>query len=137
MSNATVLAGFGLLAGALLSAQATAQENEPASAQASAADEPLQDVVVTAQFRSEPVQDTPLAITAIGSQQLEAQGLNRITDITNSAPNVVMKPSGSVYGPAATLFIRGVGQMDSSFAVDPGVGIYVDDVYRGITFGSH
>ncbi len=91
---------------------------------------------MTAQFRSEPVQATPLAITAIGSQQLEAQGLTRITDITNSAPNVVMKPSGSIYGPAATLFIRGVGQMDSSFAVDPGVGIYVDDVYRGITFGS-
>lgn len=102
MSNATVLAGLGLLAGALLSVQGTAQETAPASARASAADEPLQDVVVTAQFRSEPVQDTPLAITAIGSQQLEAQGLNRIMDITNSAPNVVMKPSGSVYGPAAT-----------------------------------
>jgi len=62
MSNATVLAGFGLLAG-VLSAQAGAQEEEP-----------LQDVVVTAQFRSEPVQDTPLAITALGSQQLEEQG---------------------------------------------------------------
>ena len=136
MSNATVLAGVGLLASAFLSAQASAQDAAPAPAPASAAAEPLQDVVVTAQFRSEPVQATPLAITALGSQQLEEQGLNRITDITNSAPNVVMKPSGSVYGPAATLFIRGVGQMDSSFAVDPGVGIYVDDVYRGITFGS-
>lgn len=129
MSHASLLAGAGLLASAFLSVQVSAQS-------ANADEEPLQDVVVTAQFRSEPVQETPLAITALGSQQLEEQGLTRITDITNSAPNVVMKPSGSVYGPAATLFIRGVGQMDSSFAVDPGVGIYVDDVYRGITFGS-
>jgi iron complex outermembrane receptor protein len=140
MINPRLLAGFGLLASAVLSGRVSAQGAAPAPAGANAppseTSEPLQDVVVTAQFRREPVQDTPLAITALGSAQLEEQGLNRITDITNSAPNVVMKPSGSIYGPAATLFIRGVGQMDSSFAVDPGVGIYVDDVYRGITFGS-
>lgn len=105
-----------------------------AGAQASADDSG--DIVVTAQFRGQRVQDTPIAITAVSGQMLQDKGLSRITDITDSAPNVVMKPSGSVYGPAATLFIRGVGQMDSSFAVDPGVGLYVDDVYRGITFGS-
>jgi iron complex outermembrane receptor protein len=140
MTKASLLAGVSLLASAFLSQQLDAQGTTPNPAQGDAqgeeGTEPLQDVIVTAQFRSEPVQDTPLAITALGAQQLEEQGLTRITDITNSAPNVVMKPSGSVYGPAATLFIRGVGQMDSSFAVDPGVGLYVDDVYRGITFGS-
>ena len=140
MTKASLLAGMGVLASTFVPDIATAQSSSPgaAASEARAAEsaQVLQDVVVTAQFRSEPVQETPLAITAIGSQQLEAQGLTRITDITNSAPNVVMKPSGSIYGPAATLFIRGVGQMDSSFAVEPGVGIYVDDVYRGITFGS-
>lgn len=100
------------------------------------ADNDYGDIVVTAQFRGQRLQDTPIAITAVGEQAIRDKGLDRITDITNSAPNVVMKPSGSIYGPAATLFIRGVGQMDSSFAVDPGVGLYVDDVYRGITFGS-
>ncbi len=111
----------------------------PLQAQEAAAD-PAQaatdDIVVTAQFRTQRLQDTPIAITAVNEQAIRDKGLDRITDITNSAPNVVMKPSGSIYGPAATLFIRGVGQMDSSFAVDPGVGLYVDDVYRGITFGS-
>lgn len=100
------------------------------------ADDVTGDIVVTAQFRSQRLQDTPIAITAVNAQMIQEKGLNRITDITNTAPNVVMKQSGSTYGPAATLFIRGVGQMDSSFAVDPGVGLYVDDVYRGITFGS-
>jgi len=114
-----------------------AQAQPPAADQPVAVDEAgLNDIVVTAQFRGQRLQDTPLAITAVDSATIAQKGLTRITDITNSAPNVVMKPSGSVYGPAATLFIRGVGQTDSSFATDPGVGIYVDDVYRGITFGS-
>ncbi len=126
-----------------LAAPATAQDqargaSAPASGSgADAADEnQIQDIVVTAQFRGQRSQDTPIAITALGKDELAAKGLDRITDITDSAPNVVMKPSGSVFGPAATVFIRGVGQTDSSFATDPGVGIYVDDVYRGITFGS-
>jgi iron complex outermembrane receptor protein len=109
--------------------QSETQAQQPADAQGG-------DILVTAQFRSQRLQDTPIAITALGAAALEERGFTRLTDITNSAPNVVMKPSGSVFGPAATLFIRGVGQMDSSFAVDPGVGLYVDDVYRGITFGS-
>ena len=128
-------AGTGLIvfAASPLLAQQT-PDAPPTQEQAQDAD--VGDIVVTAQFRGQRVQDTPIAITAVSGQMLQDQGMSRITDITNSAPNVVMKPSGSVYGPAATLFIRGVGQMDSSFAVDPGVGLYVDDVYRGITFGS-
>lgn len=118
---------WALIAAMPLQAQEATADNAPAD---------MDDIVVTAQFRSQRLQDTPIAITAVGEQAIREKGLDRITDITNSAPNVVMKPSGSIYGPAATLFVRGVGQMDSSFAVDPGVGLYVDDVYRGITFGS-
>jgi len=119
--------------------QAEAQAVNPAPEEVTAAaavPAAADDIVVTAQFRGQRVQDTPIAITAVGAQMIQEKGLTRITDITNTAPNVVMKPSGSVYGPAATIFVRGVGQQDSSFAVDPGVGLYVDDVYRGITFGS-
>jgi iron complex outermembrane receptor protein len=129
----------GLLAGT--TALLTIMGAMPLHAQAEAgapteAEAGIGDIVVTAQFRGQRVQDTPIAITAVGEAMIRDKGLDRITDITDSAPNVVMKPSGSIYGPAATLFIRGVGQMDSNFAVDPGVGLYVDDVYRGITFGS-
>jgi iron complex outermembrane receptor protein len=129
----------GLLAGT--TALLTIMGAMPLHAQAEAgapteAEAGIGDIVVTAQFRGQRMQDTPIAITAVGEAMIRDKGLDRITDITDSAPNVVMKPSGSIYGPAATLFIRGVGQMDSNFAVDPGVGLYVDDVYRGITFGS-
>jgi iron complex outermembrane receptor protein len=94
------------------------------------------EIVVTAQFRSQNLQDTPLAISAFDASALEAKNFETITDLTNSAPNVVMTPSGSTYGPGATIFIRGVGQADSNFAFEPGVGLYVDDVYYGAVFGS-
>jgi len=140
MKNSLAFTSLGALAIGLLPTTASAQER-PESAQA----EPVRaeaeagsngDIIVTAQFRGQRLQDTPIAITALSGEAIEQRGLTRITDITDTAPNVVMKPSGSVYGPAATLFIRGVGQMDSSFALEPGVGLYIDDVYRGITFGS-
>jgi iron complex outermembrane receptor protein len=67
---------------------------------------------------------------------MEARSFTRVTDIAESAPNVVMKPANAAFGPAAQVFIRGVGQADSSFALEPGVGLYVDDVYRGVVFGS-
>jgi iron complex outermembrane receptor protein len=134
----TLLAGTTAVLTAVTAAPLLAQEASPRADGAEAKHDSgeIADIVVTAQFRGQRLQDTPIAITAVGEQAIREKGLDRITDITNSAPNVVMKPSGSIYGPAATLFIRGVGQMDSSFAVDPGVGLYVDDVYRGITFGS-
>ena len=138
MTRKTSLAGAGALWAMAVAMPAHAQaqtEIDNAALQEATASDPG-DIVVTAQFRGQRVQDTPIAITAVGEAMIREKGLDRITDITNTAPNVVMKPSGSIYGPAATLFIRGVGQMDSSFAVDPGVGLYVDDVYRGITFGS-
>ncbi|HWU02203.1 MAG TPA: TonB-dependent receptor plug domain-containing protein, partial [Novosphingobium sp.] len=131
MKKALICSAASWLALAATGAQAQTAGQAQTAAQPDAAD-----IVVTAQFRGQRVQTTPLAITAVGSAAIAQKGLSRITDITDSAPNVTMKPSSSVYGPAATVFIRGVGQTDSSFALDPGVGIYVDDIYRGITFGS-
>jgi iron complex outermembrane receptor protein len=57
------------------------------------ADEGLAEVVVTAQFRQQSLQDTPLAITAMNAGMLEARSQLSITDITAQAPNVVLKPA--------------------------------------------
>ena len=96
----------------------------------------LEEVVVTAQFREEGLQKTPVAITAINGEQMAARGMTRITDINAFAPNVLATPAAAAYGPAAQFYIRGVGQNDSTFAFEPGVGIYVDDVYNGILLAS-
>ena len=93
-------------------------------------------IYVTAQFREQNVQDTPLSITALDSDLLEARGVSSIMEVGEQAPNVVIKPAGSVYGPASQVFIRGIGQGDTSFALEPGVGVYIDDVYYSTTFGT-
>src|SRR3954464_8076835 len=96
----------------------------------------LDEVVVTAQFREQRVQDAPLAITAINAEMLEARNQTSIVDVANQAPNVVLKPAPAPYGPAMQAFIRGVGQSDFNYALEPGVGIYVDDVYYSTLTGS-
>src|SRR5262245_16841629 len=89
----------------------------------------LQEVVVTAQYREEKLQDIPIAITAITSQQIEEQGAQKLADILNTAPSVVFRQQSAAFGNSVTAFIRGFGQADFDPAFEPGVGLYVDDVY--------
>ena len=108
---------------------ATPATSDPASDQAN-------DIVVTAQFRGQKLQDTPLAITALTGDELTARGETSITDLGRTAPNVNLAPATGLNGSSVTAFIRGIGQSDSSFALEPGVGIYIDDVYYGTTYGA-
>lgn len=94
------------------------------------------EIIVTAQFREQRLQDTPLAITAIPAQLLEARSQTSIIDVGAFAPNVNLSQSTAINGNSITAYIRGIGQDDSSFALEPGVGIYLDDVYYGTTFGA-
>ncbi len=96
----------------------------------------LDEIVVTAQFRQQSIQDTPLSITAVNAEMLEARNQTTIVDVANEAPNVVLKPAPAPYGPSLQAFIRGVGQSDFSYALEPGVGLYVDDVYYSTLTGS-
>ncbi|MFM2100579.1 MAG: Ferripyoverdine receptor precursor, partial [Pseudomonadota bacterium] len=94
-----------------------------------AAEGPATDIVVTAQFRSQKLQDTPIAITAVNAAMLEARGQTDISQVAAQAPNVVLRPQPQNGGSGLIAFIRGVGQTDFNYALDPGVGVYIDDVY--------
>lgn len=112
------------------SAIAMACAATPAFAQGAAEDEATTaDIVVTAQFREQRLQDTPIAITAVNAEMLEARGQTDIAQIAGQAPNVTLRPQPQNGGSGLIAFIRGVGQTDFNFAVDPGVGVYIDDVY--------
>ena len=89
----------------------------------------LEEVVVTAQFREQKLQDTPIAITAVNAAMLEERGQTNIAEVAAQAPNVSLRPQPQNGGSGLIAFIRGVGQTDFNYALDPGVGIYVDDVY--------
>jgi iron complex outermembrane recepter protein len=96
----------------------------------------LEEIVVTAQFREQGLQTTPVAITAVTASQLEQRELTEVTDLNGIAPNLVIAKGTNTNGPSAQMFIRGVGQSDGHPGLEPGVGLYVDDVYRGLLLGS-
>ena len=66
----------------------------------------LEEIVVTARFREENLQDIPLAISAISADALDANGATSVVDVGDWAPNVVIDQLGSGYGPtlAASVF---------------------------------
>ena len=97
----------------------------------------LQEIVVTAQFRQEKLQDVPISITALNAAAMDARNMTNLIDIANSAPNVTMFENSAAYGKTNAAFIRGIGQGDFNLASsEPGVGIYIDDVYFATTLGS-
>lgn len=129
----SVALGVALL---LLPGMPIAQAAEPpASSQES---EGLEEVIVTAQFRSQDVQATPLAITAVTAEMLEARSQQDVGDVANRAPNVTLTTAAVGLGGAqsTSVTIRGIGQNDFNLAVEPGVGMYIDDVYYGAIYGS-
>ncbi len=60
---------------------------------------------------------------------LEARGQTSIAQVAAQAPNVSLRPQPQNGGSGLIAFIRGVGQTDFNYALDPGVGVYIDDVY--------
>ena len=91
----------------------------------------LEEIVVTARFREENLQQTPLAITAFTGDVLEARGATSTLDLDAFVPNAVIAPLGAGWGSTAAAFIRGIGLGDNSLSFEPGVPIYIDDVYHG------
>ena len=98
----------------------------------------VEEVVVTARKRAENLQDTPIAITAIGGEALQERGAVDLTSIETLAPNVhfsASQPTSGLSG-ATAVFIRGIGQRDFTINIDPAVGIYFDGVYVGRSIGA-
>ncbi len=95
------------------------------------------EIVVTAQFREQRLQDTPLAITAVDAALLESRNQDDIAQIAAQAPSVTLQPMGGAYGNSLGASIRGIGQFDFNPAYEPGVGMYIDDVYYGSLTGAN
>jgi iron complex outermembrane receptor protein len=96
----------------------------------------LDTITVTAQFRTQNLQQTPVAITAFNAETMEARSQTSIEQVAVNAPSVTLAPRGGAYGPSMAISIRGVGQSDFNPAYEPGVGIYIDDVYFPTLTGS-
>src|SRR5256885_86961 len=117
------LSGFVAL-GTLSSGFAVAQNAQPPEPSTQ-----LAEVIVTAQYRKEKLQDVPIAISAFTAEAIEEQGATKLSDILTSAPSVGFRQQSAAFGESVTAFIRGFGQIDFNPAYEPGVGLYIDDVY--------
>ena len=116
-------AGFGGAAHAQAGAAPSSDSN-------SAAQSTTGEVIVTAQRRSERLQDVPIAVSNFTASQIDQQQIHATDDIPRLIPNMTVTNntgtgSGNVY------FLRGLGQTESFATFDPQVGQYVDDIYIG------
>jgi iron complex outermembrane receptor protein len=94
----------------------------------------VNEIIVTAQKREERLQDVPLAVTAIGGDQIAARGFTNITQVTRMAPNVNVN-EGIVNPTLITPFIRGIGTIDNSPESDMPVAVSIDGVYLASVYG--
>lgn len=95
------------------------------------ASDEIQEIVVTAQRRSENAQDVPVAISAFSANDLERVGVRQAGDITTIVPNLVLaSPYGEEAEPVFSL--RGVTSNDFSQNQSAPVAMYVDDVYKSV-----
>jgi iron complex outermembrane receptor protein len=103
--------------------QATTSEQAPESAART-----LDTVTVTARRRSESIQDVPVAVSAFSEEALKDLQASNIDGLQGAVPNMnIVQGRGS--SNSVNVFIRGIGQPDALQTFDPGVGMYVDDVY--------
>jgi iron complex outermembrane receptor protein len=116
------------IACALLSPAALAQESGQTTPAAGQQATMLDKVTVTARKREETLQEVPVAVTAFTPEVLEKLNVRDLGDLDAQVPNLtVYAARGS--SSTITAYIRGVGQSDPLWGVDPGVGLYLDDVY--------
>jgi iron complex outermembrane receptor protein len=89
----------------------------------------LEEVVVTAQKRSENLQDVPVSVSAIAGADIEMFRFRDGTDIAAQIPNL---QATNTAGDGFPIFsLRGVAMSDYSFNQSSPVATYIDEVYKG------
>jgi iron complex outermembrane receptor protein len=87
-----------------------------------------EEIVVTARKREENVQEVPIAVSVVTADKLEEAATADISELQSQVPNLTIY-QGRNQSTTLTAFMRGIGQADPLWGVDPGVGLYIDDVY--------
>lgn len=124
--NLTMAIHGALAVSLLIGAPAMAQETTSAKDGQKATT--LETVKVTARKREETLQEVPVAVTAFTADTLDKLNVRDLSDIQGQVPNLTIYAArGS--NTTLTAYIRGIGQSDPLWGVDPGVGLYMDDVY--------
>lgn len=135
--RASLLAGFACftsMATPALAEEADQPTSTDESSQAEASGQPDatvaqgDELVVTARRRAESEIDVPISMTVDTAEELDLRGASDITALQRTTPNLTLQVSRGTNS-TLTAFIRGIGQQDPLWGYEPGVGLYIDDVY--------
>lgn len=86
----------------------------------------LEEVLVTARKREENLQEVAVAVSVVTAQTIEDAGLVRLTDISQLVPNMTYQEN--ISNKFTNITLRGISS-SGGLGNDPGVGVYVDEVY--------
>ena len=126
-----------LSTGILLAAILTVPSARSFAADAPAADDAVQEVVVTAQKRTQNVQDVPLSVQVINADQLAAAGIENFEDFNRVAPSLLIRTDVTPIN--SSVAIRGIGTSAFGIGVEPSTAVVVDDVplaFQARAFGN-
>jgi iron complex outermembrane recepter protein len=96
----------------------------------------LEEIIVTAQKRSENLQDVPISVVAISAQQIKDAGITDIRNLAILTPGLTVTSEGNEA--ITTARIRGIGTVGDNPGLESSVGVNIDGVYRprnGVAFG--
>ena len=96
----------------------------------------IDDIVVTAQKRTQNLQDVPIVVTTVNRQLLQDSGVKDIKDLATLAPGLLVTSTSSEA--STTARIRGIGTVGDNPGLESSVGVVIDGVYRprnGVSFG--
>src|SRR5882762_5872003 len=103
----------------------TEAPSDPPHAQDASSNQ-LEDIVVTAQRRSERLQDVPVAVVALTATSLKQMGISGTDELSQAVPGLEFS---SRQANGATIYVRGVGNPNGATGQESSVALYVDGVY--------
>ena len=109
----------------------TAMGLQPVLAAAQQAE--LEEVIVTAERREASLQSTPIAVSAVGSEDLERLQITSIKDLDTAVPSMTIE-TNVASNTSITISMRGNAEQNAAFLFsEPGVGLYLNGVYRRLS----
>lgn len=113
----------------LLSAPALAQTTTPSDGPIPAETAVVDDIIVTAQRRSETLQRVPASVEVLTGEALQAARVSNLGSLQEVSPSLVVTQTNN---PNAAVFtVRGVGTAVTDRGFEQSVGVYIDGVFRG------
>ena len=126
-------AGFAVTAPSVAFAQ-DADSDAEAAAEALGDEGDSNVIIVTASKREQTLQETPIAVSVTSAETIEQAQIRDVLDLQSVTPS--LRVSQLQTSSASTFIIRGFGNGDNNFGVEPSVGVFIDGVFRSRSAGA-